>query len=121
MIKELKLDKHTEKLLKKVKEEEKKLQQLQKETKKELKTGAKTFETEFKKNAAGAITAGFALIIGLAWKDVITEGIDYLVAFTGLPQNQAYGLRIVSAIVFTFICVVGIIMTNRFLSKKDKK
>ncbi|MBU2496659.1 MAG: hypothetical protein KJ767_01190 [Nanoarchaeota archaeon] len=122
----VKIDHRAEKLLKKIKEEQVKLEGLKvraeatrKEIRGKVKEEAQKFDIEFRKNTVTAITAAFALIIGLVWKDIITGGIDYLIALTGLPQSQAYGLRIISAIILTFICVVGIILITRFMKRKE--
>ncbi len=103
----------------KIKKEREKLEVIKKEVQELIKKESGGVEKEFKKNLNTAVTAAFAFVIALAWKDVITQSVDYLIAFSHLPQGQAFGFRIVSAIAITFVCVVGIMLTVRFVGKKN--
>lgn len=105
----------------KIREERRKLEVLKKEARELIQKESGSVEKEFKRNLNTAVTAAFAFVIALAWKDVITQSVDYLISFSHLPQGQAFGFRIVSAIVVTFICVVGIMLTVRFVGKKSEE
>jgi len=88
---------------------------------KKIKKESAELNKEFRKNMVIAVTAAFAFVIALQWKDVITEGVNYLIAFSHLPQGQALGFKVVSAIAVTFICVLGILLTTRLLKKRQEK
>ena len=103
---------------KRIKEERRKLAEVKKEAGELFHKEGESVEKEFRKNVNTAVTAAFAFVIALAWKDVITESVNYLIEFSHLPQGQAFGFRIVSAIAVTFICVVGIMLIVRFVGKK---
>ncbi|HIH17936.1 MAG TPA: hypothetical protein HA282_04775 [Nanoarchaeota archaeon] len=103
----------------KIKKEREKLEEVRKDVRELIQKESGSVEKEFKKNLTTAVTAAFAFVIALAWKDVITQSVDYLIAFSHLPQGQAFGFRIVSAIAVTFICVIGIMLTVRFVGKKS--
>ena len=101
----------------KIKKEREKLEEVRKDVRELIQKESGSVEKEFKKTLTTAVTAAF--VIALAWKDVITQSVDYLIAFSHLPQGQAFGFRIVSAIAVTFICVIGIMLTVRFVGKKS--
>ena len=70
---------------------------------------ASTFKSEFRKQTATAIMTAFGLVIAMAWKDVITDLISRI--------NFVQGL-LLSAVVLTAICVLGIIMINNWARAK---
>ncbi|MEK6833347.1 MAG: DUF5654 family protein [Nanoarchaeota archaeon] len=81
------------------------------------KKGVKTFKKEFKREMNTAILAAFGFLIALVWKDVITASVD------NLSEKAHFGGAIVSALVVTVICVLGIMLFSRILKEKedDKK
>ena len=72
---------------------------------------------EVRKNIATAILAAFAFIIALVWKDVITDGVNALVAYMNM-SGSGFTFTIISALITTVICVVGILYFSRWGEKK---
>ena len=85
-----------------------------------LKETSGELREEISNNIVAGVTAAFGLVIALTWKDVVTEGVNFLIARTGLSQKEAFGFRIVTAIIITFVSVVGITLIARFMGKKSK-
>ena len=66
-----------------------------------------TFKLKFREQTTAAIITAFGLVIALAWKDVITQGIEQLNPFQG--SNLLF-----SALVVTLIGVMGILITSKW-------
>ena len=71
------------------------------------------FQVEVRKHTATAISAAFALVIALVWKDAIEAFVDNILADLKLTENLHY-YKLLVAIVVTIICVVGIFIISRF-------
>ena len=80
---------------------------------KKIKKQASILRKEARKQTIAAITAAFAFIIALVWRDAIRKIIDASVAKLGLPET-AYVHEIIVAIILTIICVVGIMLVSKF-------
>ena len=78
---------------------------------------AALLKSEIRKNTATAILAAFGFIIALVWKDVITQGVDALIKLLNLT-GSGYMFTIISALITTVICVIGIIYFSRWSEKK---
>lgn len=74
---------------------------------------ARKFNREFKKEMLTAVVAAFGFLIALVWKDVITEFVDKISS-----QSPIQG-RLFSALVVTFVCVLGIVIFTRILKVED--
>ena len=59
------------------------------------------FKKEVRKNVLTAILAAFGFIIALIWRDAIKEGVDTLIAKTGL-EGTSYIYHIITALIITF-------------------
>ncbi len=70
---------------------------------------AKRFNREVKKALYTASLAAFGFLIALVWRDVIQSWVDKISATSPL-QGQ-----LVSALIVTIICVVGILVVTKFL------
>ena len=62
-----------------------------------------------------AIMAAFGFLIALVWKDVITGIVD------NITQEAHVSGVLVSAIIVTVICVIGIMLFSRILREKDNE
>ncbi|MDO8740563.1 MAG: DUF5654 family protein [Candidatus Woesearchaeota archaeon] len=80
---------------------------------------AKYFQKEVRKNIAIAISAAFAFILALYWKDLITEGVNKVLDYLKLSGNSFY-FRVFVALIVTLICVLGIIIITRWGQIKNK-
>jgi len=78
------------------------------------------FNIEVRKNASVAVSAAFALLIALAWKDVIAESVDKIVEVLQMPGNT-YLFRFVSALIVTVVCVMGIWFSSKIAAKEEQK
>ena len=78
------------------------------------KQNAKKLRQELSKAMNTAIIAAFGFLMALVWRDVIKAWVDKI-AETSPVQGQ-----LVSALIVTLICVIGIIVVARiFKVKKD--
>ena len=74
---------------------------------------AKKFNMELKKALYTAFLAAFGFLIALVWRDVIQSWVDKI-SSTSPVQGQ-----LVSAIIVTIICVVGILIVTKYLKEKE--
>lgn len=74
---------------------------------------------EAKKKASIAISAAFAFVIALFWRDAVQEAIDKVLETLGLT-GSAYIYKIITAVVVTILCVIGIIFISRW-GETEKK
>ncbi|OYT36658.1 hypothetical protein B6U91_00650 [Candidatus Pacearchaeota archaeon ex4484_71] len=81
---------------------------------KKLRESARHLNIEVRKAVAAAIMAAFGFLIALVWRDVIMEWVETISA-----QSPVSG-KLISALVVTFICVVGILLVTRFIAVKEK-
>ncbi len=84
----------------------------------EVKQKAKQFRNEVRVQIATAVTAAFAFIIALFWKDVITEGVNNLLISLGL-SGTGYYYKILSAVIITLIAVIGIWYFSKWSHQKE--
>lgn len=73
-------------------------------------------QKEVKKNTIMAVTAAFAFLIALVWRDAISEAINKFLEILNLTQT-GYLYKIISALIITLICVIGITIANRQIKK----
>lgn len=76
-------------------------------------------QREFKTQAAGAIIAAFGFLIALVWKDLIVKLMENLTPPT-LIAKYPYLAQLYSAILVTFIAVIGIMLISRWVKSPDK-
>ena len=81
--------------------------------KEKAKCSVNTIRSEFKKSTNTAIIAAFSLIIALSWKDLVTEYIDKIFNLSPLQG------KLISAIILTFVCVLGIVITTKILGNNN--
>ena len=110
MVKEVKLSKKEEKLVKK--EVQKRIHHRVYERTREA--GAR-FKREFKKHSIAAITAAFAFLIALSWRAPIQKSVNNIIVSLGLVGKEIY-IEYLSAILITVIAVVALIMISRWSS-----
>lgn len=78
------------------------------------------FKKEVKKNVLKAILAAFAFIIAFSWRDAIKEGVNEIIAKAGI-EGTGYVYHIISAVIVTFVCVLGIMFFSRMKGKEEVK
>ena len=115
-----KLEKKEYKLEKKEKLLDKKLKTIKEYAKiQNIKTRTKQstikFKNELKKSTNTAIVAAFAFVIALAWRDVITEYAEKLTQLTPIQG------KLITAIIVTIVCVIGILTITKFLADAPSK
>jgi len=72
---------------------------------------------EIRKHTTTAIAAAFAFVMALVWRDAIKDVTGKVVASVGIAEST-YLYSIVSAIIITVICVMGIISVSKWSVKK---
>jgi hypothetical protein len=128
-----KLTKQTEKKIKKEVEKEIRKeveQEITKEVEKEVKkalhevvyertlSSAKRFQKEFRNQVVVAITAAFAFLIALSWRNPIQKSVDGIVERMGLVGSAIY-IEYLSALVLTLIGVLILMWVSRWKSKEE--
>lgn len=78
------------------------------------------FRKEVKKNMLKAVLAAFAFIIAFAWRDAIKEGVNEIVAKSGI-EGTGYIYHIISALIVTLLCVIGIMFFSKMQGKEEVK
>lgn len=96
----------------KMQEQKKNLRKLAKE---KAKQHMRSFKKEFTRAINTAIMATFGFLIALVWKDVITEFVNKISS-----KSPVQG-KLVSALIVTIICVIGIMILSRIFSGKENK
>ena len=74
---------------------------------------------ETAKHITTAITAAFAFVIALTWKDVIRKTINSVVAKMGISES-VYFYEYIIAIIITGVCVIGIMVASKYGAKKEE-
>ena len=80
---------------------------------------AAKLQLEMRKHFTTAISAAFAFVIALVWRDAIKEIIDKIIITLNIPESTYY-YSIIAAIVVTILCVLGITIVSRYSVKKEK-
>ncbi len=78
---------------------------------------ATSLQKEARKHTTTAISAAFAFVIALIWRDAIRSTLDSVVLKFGISET-AYAYEFIIAGVLTVICVLGIIIVSRFVIKE---
>jgi len=78
---------------------------------------AKAFKAKVKKNIAKAILSSFAFVAAFIWRDVIRDTIDLIVKRLGI-EGSGYIFTIISALIVTTLCAIGIMAVARWSEKK---
>ena len=82
--------------------------------KEKAKASALKFKREIKKAVSTAIVAAFGFLIALVWKEVITEYVNNLTAFSPFQG------KLIEAIIVTIIAVLGILIATKVFSVEKK-
>jgi len=80
-------------------------------------SAAKEAKRRIRNRIAGAITAAFAFVIALVWRDVIRDAVDQITKRAGL-EGTGYIYALITALFVTVICVIGIMIFSRWEDKK---
>ncbi len=87
---------------------------------KKVRDAAKQVNKEIRKHIITAITAAFAFMIALFWRDAIQQGVREILDKVG-ANGDSYVYKIIAALFVTIICVIGIVFVSRFEKKELKK
>jgi len=80
-------------------------------------SSAVKFNKEFKDQIVIAITAAFAFLIALSWRNPIQNSVDRLIEKTGLVGQAVY-IEYLSALVITLLAVLVLMIVSRWKSKE---
>ena len=78
------------------------------------------FGKGFKKHAVTAITAAFAFLVALSWRNPIQNSVNSLIKSMGLVGKEIY-IEYLSAIVITLIAVLVLMLVSRWEVKEAEK
>ncbi len=81
------------------------------------KKASSEFRREFKRQTVTAITAAFAFLIALSWREPISEGVSSLILRAGLKESLIY-YKFLSAVIITFLGVIFLIILSKWSSEK---
>jgi len=80
-------------------------------------SSALRFKKEFREQIVIAITAAFAFLIALSWRNPIQKSVDLMIVGLGLKGGAVY-LEYLSALVITLIAVLVLMWVSRWKSKE---
>ncbi len=80
---------------------------------------AREFHNEFKRQIVTGITAGFAFLIALSWREPISEAVNLLIERFGVNPAAGMIYKFVSAILVTLLATIGLVFLSKW-SVKDK-
>lgn len=78
------------------------------------------FKKEVRKNILKAILAALAFVIALVWRDAIKDFVNELIKKAGI-EGTGYIYSILTAVIVTIICVIGIMIFSKKESKEEVK
>ncbi len=80
-------------------------------------SASKKLQHEIRKNIATAVLAAFGFMIALVWRDVVKEGVAKFIEYANL-NGDGYTFTVITAVVTTIICVMGILYFSRWSENK---
>jgi len=83
-----------------------------------VKRSASKFKKEFKKQLVVGITAAFAFLLALSWREPIKDSVDSLIVKFGLVGQEIY-FKYVSALVITLIAVIIFLVVSWWRGEGD--
>jgi len=81
----------------------------------EIEKHTNDYKVEVKKAVLTAIVAAFSFLIALEWREVIKSRVDSLLELTSIQGD------FISAMIITFIGVLAILLSTKFLGVKEEK
>lgn len=81
-----------------------------------LKGHANKFKDEFRKQAIGAISAAFAFLIALSWREPIQGVVNNFVSGLGFDESIVY-FQLLSAVIITIVAVLMLMLFAKWNSK----
>jgi len=104
-------------------------QEIEKEIKEEVKkrlherfyestvSSANKFKKEFRREVVVGVTAAFAFLIALSWRNPIQKSVDSLIVKFGLTGNAIY-IEYLSALIITLLAVLVLMWVSRWKSEE---
>lgn len=107
-----------------IKEDQKDNQKPHKKVFEKAHKAVSTFKSEVRKQTGTAIVTAFALVIALAWQDVIKQTVARIIENMQLTSTELVKTTLlyqsIVAIAITGICVLGIMLASRWSNKESK-
>ena len=88
--------------------------------KNKTKKAVSEIRTEFKKQLTTGVTAAFAFLVALTWREPIAETITWLIEALNITTGELL-FKYISALIFTIVAVIPILIISRFNSEKNTK
>ncbi|MAG08193.1 hypothetical protein CMO89_01865 [Candidatus Woesearchaeota archaeon] len=85
-----------------------------------VRSSAVKLKSEIRKNVLTAVLAAFGFVIALVWRDAIRAGVDEIIKRYGI-EGTGYVYQIISAVIITIVCVLGILFFSRMKGEEDVK
>ncbi len=96
------------------------MKELAKKSISKIRSSGSGLKSEVKKNTLTAILAAFGFVIALVWRDAIKEIVNEIVKRSGI-EGTGYIYQIITAVIITMICVVGIMFLSKLKGQEDVK
>lgn len=91
-----------------------------KRIKKIAKPAIDAFGIEFKKQIITGITAAFAFLIALSWREPISESVNKFIEHFNLTERVLM-FKFISAILVTIIAAIVLVLITRWATKPEKQ
>ncbi len=88
--------------------------------KSKVETSVKEIRAEFKKQLTTGVTAAFAFLVALTWREPIAETINWFIQALNITTGELF-FKYLSALIFTVMAVIPLIIIARFNSEKSRK
>ncbi len=82
------------------------------------KVAGRNFKREFKKQIITAITAAFAFLVALSWREPISDLVNKIIIEAGLKRSVVY-FKFLSALIVTLIAVFALMIISKWGSKES--
>jgi len=82
---------------------------------------ARRFHKEFRKQIITGITAAFAFLIALSWREPIAESVDQLIEGFGINPAAGTIYKFVSAIIVTLISALVLVLLSKWAMTQEVK
>lgn len=76
------------------------------------------FKKEFRREVVVGVTAAFAFLIALSWRNPIQKSVDSLVTNFGLTGKAIY-IEYLSALIITLLAVLVLMLISRWKSEEQ--
>jgi hypothetical protein len=84
-------------------------------------SAARKFHKEFRKQLITGITAAFAFLIALSWREPISEAVDQFIEGFGINPAAGTIYKFISAIIVTLIAALALVFLSKWSLTQEVK